>query len=78
MSNSAIQPSLSSIIRPVRPIATFGNGKEVKPSNSKKPAYDRREPRFHVLPPFSYNVKEKIALLEGWVKDQVITLPEAH
>lgn len=49
------------------------NTKGDKLSNSKKPAYDIKEPRqFSILPPFSCGVKKAIALLEQWMKGRVI------
>lgn len=49
-----------------------------KLSDSKKSAYYRREPKqFPLMPPFPCGLKKAIALLDRWVKDQVITLSEA-
>lgn len=60
-------------------VAILEKDKGTKASTSKKPAYDMRKTRqYPVLPPFLCAVKKAAALLEQWVKYQVINLPKVE
>lgn len=59
-------------------IVALNNDGRARPSNSKRSSFDRKESKENlVLPPF-VGCKKLVALLDQWVKYQLICLPLDH
>lgn len=66
-------------LKKMQMIATVEKDQETKGSGKMKMPYSKKETRrFHVLPPFLCKAKKAAALLEQWIKDNVILLPEVE
>lgn len=80
-SHSGVAPRSFPRKRPM--IAAVEDGREARPSKSKKPSFRQNykannrqgKKSYPVLPSFPCGIKKALTLLNQWVKDKVVTLP---